>query len=217
MQKEASGMFELLELFADEKLHLKSMTLEYNTVKGPRLKSGAMDLGPLQSKKIKQYVSVQFLESVLQLFKTVDKYDTLRYFFDLGNQNGKADPFMGHKNAEKQSQSYYASVLFDYLRNHLFTSAFHLLEKPDEYDKEVARLHKLYSRRRMFLFIGKLMRLSQLLPTDQDDLDDDIIEVIEKKLTPKLKAEKKRRKAIEEHNKNPKDCMVQVQIFDQLF
>jgi hypothetical protein len=216
-QKELFEAIELLEAFASDKILLRGITFEYKDKLNDGGKNKLTEYGPLKGKKMKCHVAVQFIEKVLQNYKSSKDFETAQSIHDLRKKYGKPDMFFGHKNFEKQSQSYYSSVIFDYLRQHLFSGLFDLLHNPHEYNKEVARLKKLYSRRKMFLFIGKLMILSGLLLLKEDSLEDDIIENIEKKLTPKLRSNKKTQHDIDEHNRNPDDGMLRVQLFHELF
>lgn len=216
-QKELFDVLELLEAFASDKILLRGIIFEFKDKLSDGSKTKPPEYGPLKSKKIKGHVAAQFIEKVLQNYKASKGYETAQSMYDHRKQYGKPDMFFGHKNDEKQSQSYYSWRLFDYLNQYLFSGLFDLLPTPDEYEKEEARLKKLYSRRKRFLFIGKLMVLSGLLVMKPDSLEDDIIENIEKKLTPKLRSNKKKQQDIEEHNRNPDDGMLRVQLFHEQF
>ncbi|WP_121355799.1 hypothetical protein [Flavisolibacter nicotianae] len=216
-QKELFDALELLEAFATGKILLRGISFEFKE----KIRDGDRNLAPeygiLKSRKIKGHVAAQFIEKVLQNYKASSGYETAQSMYDHRKQYGKPDMFFGHKNAEKQSQGYYASIMFDYLRQQLFNGLFDLLNLPEKYEKEYTRLQKMYSRRKRFLFIGKLMMLSGLLIMKEESLDEDVIENIEKKLTPKMRSNKKTQKEIEEHNSNPEDGMLRVQLFHELF
>jgi hypothetical protein len=153
----------------------------------------------------------------LQGYQNAKDYPVFESIYDARKNYGKADIFMGYKNHEKHHQSFYSSSLFNYLRNGLFSDLFDLLSDQKRYTEELKRLKKLYSRRKMFLFIGKLMELSSFLLMKPGAIDDDIIENIEKKLTSKLRSEKRKQQQIKEHNEKPVDGMIEVQMFDELF
>ena len=119
------------------------------------------------------------------------------------------------------AQTYFANVLLDYIREFLCTSHYQFLPDEKKFVAEAKRLKTIYSRRRMFLFIGKLMILSGLLTmkkkSAEEEMDDKIIQVIQKKLSPKLRAEKRKLKAIREHNQNPTDGSVIITPAEYLF
>lgn len=191
--------------------------MEYKHRLGRRDERGWLNLGPIKSKKLKGHVAVQFIEEVLQNYKEAKRYSNAQRTHEHRQKYGKPDMFFGHKNSAKHSQSFYSGVIFDYLRQHLFSGLFDLLSDQEKYKVEQTRLHKKFSRRKMFLFIGKLMILSGLLEVKEDTFDDDIIETIEKKLRPKLRSDKRKKQEIEDHNKNPTDCTIRVQLFHELF
>ena len=215
-QKELFQVLELLKSLAGKQAALRSISIEYSdrlpdTIKNPQ------NFGPSKSKKIKGTAAISLMEKVFQSYENAKDYSVFKSIYDARKEYGKADLFFGYKNHEKYSQSFYSSALFNYLRNGLFGGAFDLLNDPPKYVTEIKRLKKLYSRRKIFLFIGKLMELSGLLSMKPRALDDDVIENIEKKLTPKLRTEKRKQQQIREHNENPTDGLIEVQMFDELF
>lgn len=215
-QKELFETLDFLNSLADKKTGLISISLEYSDRLLPTAKS-TRNLGPSKNKRIKGTAAISLLEKVLQSYQNAKDYPVFDSIYDARKKYGKADLFMGYKNHEKHHQSFYSSSLFNYLRNGLFTDLFDLLSDEKKYTEEVKRLKKLYSRRKMFLFIGKLMELSSLLSMKPGAIDDDIIENIEKKLTPRLRSEKRKQQQIIEHNKNPVDGMIEIQKFEELF
>lgn len=206
-----------LETLGKDDYWLRGLTLEYQKKLDKKGTPGKNVYGPLKSFKIKGHVAVQFLEMVLQNYKAAKNYSIAKDIADMYIQYGKPDIFMGHKNAEKHSQSYYSSILFTYIRRELFSGAFDFLSDNEKYQEEVKRLHQLYPRNRIFLFIGKLMAMSGLLGLKPDSDDIAITETIRKKLRPRLQNEKKKQQQISEHNANPTDGMIHIQLFDELF
>jgi hypothetical protein len=216
-QKEASQVIELLAEFAADRKLLREVSLGYREILEPAERNKRPVLGKLITKKIKGHIAIQFIEKVLQAYKSIEAYEIQKKWEDMVKEYGVSDPNMGYKNPEKLAQSYYASVIFDYLTNNLYNTAFDLLGKPDEYEKEVIRLKKLYSHRKVFQFIGELMILSGLLNVKEGTDKEDIIEVIEKKLVKKLRGIKKRIKEIEENNKKSVDGKVEAVPFHWFF
>lgn len=216
-QAEMRDALDMLEEFAQSKLLLRGIILEYRERLEGKDARGVPNFGVMKSRKFKGHIAAQFIEKVLQNYKAIKEYEIAKSSYDHHKQYGESDMFFGHKNAEKQSQSYYCSVIFDYLRQHLFSSAFQFYGDKPKYEVEIKRLKKIYSRRKMFLFIGKLMMAAGLLKMKATAIDDDIIENIEKKLTPKLQANKKHLQGIHEKNKNSKDGWVEIAPFHEFF
>lgn len=214
--KEVEKTFDLLEQFGQDDLILHAVTIEYKEKLNNHTQTKP-SYGRPKFTKIKGHIAVQFIEKVLQNFKQIRGIDTYERMHQSQKTYGPVDPFMGHKNAEKQSQSYYASVILEYLRPKLFNPLFELLSNPLSYKKEETKLRRKYSRRKLSLFIGKLMILSGLLKLNDDTFDEVIIDNLEKKLYPKFKSEKKRLSEIEENNKIAKDGRIEIIQFDKLF
>lgn len=217
-QKELFESIDFLEKCLQEKILIRGISFEFKDRLEGKDERGRPNYSRLKSKKFKGHVAVQYIEKILQNYKAFEGYHTYQSMYDHRKKYGKSDMFFGHKNAEKHYQSYFSSVIFKYLTNGLFNSAFDLLGKPKEYQAEIIRLKKLYSRRKMFLFIGNLMILSELLSMKEISNDEEgIIENIEKKLTPLLKAKKNKLKKIEEGNANSADGSVEITMFGDLF
>ncbi len=216
-QKELFASLDFLESSFEEKILIRGISFEFQARLEGRDAKGHLNLGKVQSRKFKDYVAVQFLERVLQNYKEAKGYDSMQSMYDHRKKYGKSDMFFGHKNAEKHSQNYFSTVLFSYMKNRLFNSAFELYNDPVAFNAEVKRLKKMYSRRRMFLFIGELMIESELLELDKTTDDESIIENIEKKLTPHLRASKKKVQDIEERNAKSTDGSYEVTMFGDLF
>ena len=217
-QKELFESIDFLEKCLQNEILIQGISFEFKDRIGGNEELKRPIYSRVKSKKFKGHVAVQFIEKILQNYKDFDGYGTYKRTYDHRKKYGKTDMFFGHKNAEKHYQSYFSSVIFRYLTNGLFNSAFDLLEKPEEYQLEIGRLRKLYSRRKMFLFIGKLMILSELLSMKEISNDEEgIIENIEKKLTPHLRAKKNKLKSIEERNANSTDGNHEITMFGDLF
>lgn len=207
----------LLEAFANETKLLRGITFEYRDRLDGNDKAGRPNYGPLKSKKLKGHVAVQMVEKVLQHYQSIKDFHIFQSLYENHKTYGKADMFMGHKNAEKQSQSFYASSIFNYLRQHLFNGALAFFDDPKKYQAEINRLKALYPRKKLYLLIGQLMKLSGLLTIKERHEEEDIIETIEKKLTPLSKANKKHLQAIQENNRDPQNGMIEVTPFHELF
>ncbi|MBK6482327.1 MAG: hypothetical protein IPG01_04140 [Chitinophagaceae bacterium] len=216
-KKEMFQALDMLEEFVQNKLLLRGVVFEYHERLEGTNERGVPNFGNLKSRKFKGHIAAQFIQRVLQNYEATKDYEIVKMSYDHRQQYGESDMFMGHKNAEKHSQSYYSSVIFDYLRQYLFNSAFDLLGDHAKYVGEVKRLKKLYSRRKMFLFIGKLMILSGLLKVRPTSLNEDIIENIEKKLLSKLRANKRHLQSIHDKNLKSKDGWVEITPFHEFF
>lgn len=214
--KELEKIFDLLEQLEQDNLLLHAITIEYKEKLNnhTRTKPG---YGQPKFTKIKGHIAVQFIEKILENFKQIKGIENFERRYQSQKTYGPVDPFMGHKNAEKQSQSYYASVIVEYLRPKLFNPLFDLLSNSLAYKKEEMKLRRKYSRRKLSLFIGKLMIQSGLLKLKDDASDEDIIDNLEKKLFPKLKSEKRKLVEIEKNNKIAKDGRIEIIQFDKLF
>lgn len=217
-RKELQELFELLKQIVLGKSHLKTVCIE--SEHKLNISSSAKLANPQTKEiKIRGDMTIGFIEKALQNYEQMDGYETYFRMFDQENRYGPVNLSNGYKNHEKKSQSYYSSVLFNYLRPNLFNSAFHLLTDSHypKYEEEIKRLKGIYPRRNMFLFIGKLMMLSGLLKFKREPLDEQIIDAIKKKLTVQLKGEKNKLANIKEKNKNAKDGWIEITLFDKLF
>ena len=219
-RKELQESFELLKQIVLGKSHLKTVSLRFENNLPAHTHTSAKPVRT-QTKEIKIIgdVAIGFIEKVLQNYEQMDGYESYFRMYDQENRHGPVNLSKGYKNHEKKSQSYYSTVLFNYLRPKLFNSSFNLRTDIDhaKYEEEVKRLNGIYPRRNMFLFIGKLMMLSGLLKFKSDSLDEQIIDAIKKKLTIQLKGEKNKLANIEEKNKNSKDGWIEIAPFDKLF
>jgi len=216
-QKELFAAIDFLESCAEKRILIRGVSLEFKDRLEGKNEKGQPNFGTLKSRKFKGHLAAQLIEGALQNYKACKTYEVAQRLYDSHKEYGKPDMFFGHKNLEKASQSYFAKVTFKYLKNRLFNSAFHLWGKPVEYEAEIVKLRKLYSRRKMFLFIGEMMILSELLEMKKDDDDEAIIELIEKKLTPLIRATKKKVEGIEERNEKSTDGSYEITMFGDLF
>ena len=214
--KEFEKTFALLEQFEQDNLLLHAVTIEYKEKLSDHTRVKPSYVRP-KFTKIKGHIAVQFLENILHNFKKIERISAYEGMLQSQKALVPFNPFMGHKNAEKQSQNYYASVILDYLRPKLFNPLFDLLSNPPEYQKLETKLRRIYSRRKLSLFIGKLMILSGLLKLKDDSNDEAIIDNLEKKLYPKFTSEKRRLSKIVENNKIVKDGRIEIIPFDKLF
>lgn len=213
---EASTLLSLLEEFSQDKLLLKSVEfqIERQTEKHSPTKPS---YGTPQTVKINGHVATQMIEKVLGNYKNVAEYSIFSTIQELNKPENKTEPFMGHKNAEKQSQSYYCWAIMHYLNKNLFNSAFSHYENQPLFQKELKRLRRLYSKNQLMLFIGRLMISAGLLKLKEDYENKDIIDNIKKKLNPHFRAKKKELENIKKNNASPIDGMVQVIPVDLLF
>jgi hypothetical protein len=130
--------------------------------------------------------------------------------YELNKQHGHSDLLFGHKNAASLSQAYFSRVIFDYLRENLCCTPFQFLPDDEKYKSEWKRIKRMYSRRKLFLFTGKLMQLSTLLKTPTVSDDNQLIQIIQKKLRGHLQAERLRLIEIRNHNRNSKDGTAEI-------
>jgi hypothetical protein len=174
--------FDLLHgLTADEyKIEAATISVKVVNKKGKATATEKLKmLGPLDT---------GFLEDVLKLFSQVEAFPAIDAFYQI-EKNKNADRLprnMGHKNAEKHAESYYANALIDYLWRNVFHSLGELSGDMDRLRKETDRLKALYSDRQLCLFIGLMMRQAGLLPTAEDADDDALIDLIKKKVGGRL-------------------------------
>jgi hypothetical protein len=130
-------------------------------------------------------LDIGFMEDLLALYPKVEAFASINAFHEVEKEHGKSDHHMGHKNARKNAQSYYAGMIFTYLRNTLFEELGGLTSDMPTLKAETERLKKRYPDRQLYLFIGRLMHLSELLPLPEDYLDDSLIDLIKKKIGPR--------------------------------
>jgi len=131
------------------------------------------------NKRFKGHIASQFLESVLVKYKEIQSYEVLNMTYELFKIHGDSDMRRGYKNHEKMSQSYYCSVIFNYLRPKL------LVHSHFKNDKEFLKIFGNYSQNKLFLFVGKFIQLSGLLQTKDDTTDIELTDLIKKKLAKK--------------------------------
>ena len=205
---------EFLEELAQDKKLLRGVSFEYKEV---TKKDDKKTFGRLKSIKYKGHIAAQFIEKVLQNYKQIPNYSTYQSSYDHHKKYGKSDRLMGHKNAEKHYQSFFASAIFDYLRKHLFSSAFEHFGDDEKFQDSIKKLKQQYSRRKMFNLIGDLMILSGLLTLKNGYDSEDIIENIEKKLTPQLRNEKKNLQGMAQRNRSSSDGRIEAMPFHNLF
>lgn len=126
-----------------------------------------------------------FLEDLFTLFNQVPIYEILSQFAASQKERRNNTPYMGHKNSQKQAQSYYANALINHFKKTLFLPDLQLMDEPEKF-KEYIESKGLYSERKLYIFIGRLMLLSGLLKDHEDSSVDVIADLIKKKIsTPK--------------------------------
>jgi len=138
--------------------------------------------GEKRTIKMTGRLDIGFMEDLLALYPKVEAFESINIFHEVEKKHGKSDHHMGHKNAQKHAQSYYAGMIFDYLIKTLFESLGALVGDMPTLKSETDRLQKCYPRRRLYLFIGRLMELSGLLLLPEDYCDDSLIDLIKKKV-----------------------------------
>jgi hypothetical protein len=202
--------FQLLQNLSTGKISLDRVVIEYSEKSVTRK--------TLQKRKsFKDKIAIGIIEEVLSNYMALSELSMHQSMAEMFSSNDGFGAFFGHKNAEKQWQSYYSSVLFDYLRQHLFRELFHLLGDKEQYSKEAKKLRKLFPRNRIYLFIGKLMKASALLKFKNEPLDEDIIDNIKKKLSGKIRSENQRREQITKSNQQEINGVVELTPFHLLF
>lgn len=154
----------LLVEFEEDKIQLQSLTLKFKQKKGL---------------EIKGHVALQFLGTVLRKFRDSEGFETAKLVYEQFKLNDHPDLKNGHKNHLNSKQTYYARVIFKYLRNELFRIEQVIINDRAKCFEEVKRLRRLYSHDRMYLFIGRLMVLSGLM---KDTTDDRLKDRIKKKM-----------------------------------
>src|SRR5579863_2488385 len=188
-QNDLKKAVDFLESLLNGNVSLHRVIFDYEQNNKDRHKSQRLTFGNAGKKKFVNDMAVLLIESTLKNHKQSKGFEMLKPIYDFFISPDKLEPFMRHKNAEKKFQSDYSGELFDYLRRQLFSGAFALLDKPEKYQEEVLRLKTLYPRNRIYLFIGRLMELSGLMKNKDNQLEEDIIKKVEKKIAPKIRSE----------------------------
>lgn len=188
--KQCQQQVEILEFFeqlADGSNEIVDTKISYRKKGAPPKTTKVLNL--------ESEIVLPVLLAGIPAFQATEFYKAMKPFLDVYRQEPKHDLFFGHKNAEKHWQSYYAGVIYEYLQNTVFAG---LSSVPKEQlEQETKRLKKLFSQRKRFLFIGKLMELAGLLSSMEAKDDAGIIEVIKKKLASRLKSESESHKEFE--------------------
>lgn len=216
LMREIVTLFELLEQFSAEKLLIENITLDIKE-QLPNHTSINPAYGNHKTVKLKGHVATQLIEKILANYKNIEGYNIYLAMYESERNQERLSPFMGHRNAEKQSQSYYSWAITEYLNKTLFNSALSFYEDPSKFQTEIAILKKRYSKRRLLLFIGTLMINSNLLKLKDDFSEEEIIDNIKKKLTQYFKSKKERLAEIKQKNRTHKNGMLEVIPFDLLF
>jgi len=184
-------VLDFLKELADQEIKITYMQIDA-TAAGKNKHSAA---GEKRSIRVTGRLDIGFMEDLLALYPKVEAYSSINAFHEVEKKHGKSDHNMGHKNARKHAQSYYAGMIFTYLRNTLFEGLGALTNDMPALKAETERLKKRYPDRQLYLFIGRLMHLSELLPLPEDYPDDSLIDLIKKKIGPRQVAPAARRKS----------------------
>jgi hypothetical protein len=177
---------DLLALLSEGAIKINTLSINYSEA------TGGVVNRPVKSRTHKMIgpLDTGFLEDMLKLYQQVDAYDVLHKFHTVEKQKapGKLGRNMGHKNALKQSQSYYANIVFDFLLKNVFQSLRPFTDDPPRLKEETDKLKKIYSDRQLIHFIGILMLEAGLLPPSEDQDEAALIDLMKKKLAGPLAA-----------------------------
>ena len=201
LDKSLQKLYEALDIIkwlSEGVIKIESLTISYCEA------SGGVATKPIKSHTCKMIgpLDTGFMEDTLKLFRQVDSYDVLHKFHTIEREKppGKLGRNMGHKNALKQSQSYYATVLYDFLLKNVFQSLRPLTGDLPRLQEETVKLKKIYSDRQLVHFIGLLMLEAGLLPRSDDQDEGALIDLMKKKLAGLLAARVERRRQISGKN-----------------
>jgi RimJ/RimL family protein N-acetyltransferase len=143
----------LINLQADQETKITYIQIDtLGTGKGKHSAAGEK-----RSIKMTGRLDIGFMEDLLSLYPKVEAIPSINAFHEVERKNGKSDHHMGHKNAWKHAQSYYAGMIFNFLRNTLFKGLGALTSDMPTLKAETERLKKRYPDRQLYLFIGRLM------------------------------------------------------------
>ncbi|MES2023913.1 MAG: hypothetical protein V4439_04480 [Patescibacteria group bacterium] len=187
-------LFKMLESLENSTIFIREVKIAYKDVLEGRDKKGLQNLGKMKYEKIAGSIGINLISKTLKTFKSIPDFaSTFETSYNVYvSENYPPFHNWGHKNKEKYWQSFFSHQIYDYLFNRIFRSAFELFDNPDKFQKEVQILKIKYPKSKLFLFIGKLMMLSELLKVNPNTEEEEISNQIKKKLAPYLKAEKKR-------------------------
>jgi|GEM_PF-3305095 len=143
--------------------------------------------------KLKGPLDTGFLEDVLKPYNQVKETAMLEEFSRSAVKKPEdrlVTGNMGHKNAQKHAQSYYANQLYAYLIKNVFQSLTAYFSDRPRLKEETDKLKKIYSDRQLCKFIGDLMIAAGLLPPPKNypDEADALIDLIKKKIAGQLAA-----------------------------
>lgn len=203
----------LLDLKSGKKM-IRGFTFDYSEPSGL---PGNQKLGPIKSKKFKTSYVAKFMEKVLSTFEQVPNFDMYKDMAARRTVKSSEGRFRGHKNEEKNLQSYYSWAIFDYLRKHLYSSALEDYGDEKKFQKSIMALKKKYSRRKLYWFIGELMILSGLMTVKVEKDREEIIDNLKKKLEGVVRANKMNVELIERQNSTSRDGTFQAIPFHELF
>lgn len=186
--------FDFLELLASDSIKISSIQIIYSETSV----TNAYKTSKPRTLKMKDFLDTGYIEDVLKLFRQVEAYPAIQAFREINQQKiqNPVNRYMGHKNSHKHDQAHYAGVLFDFLIKNVFRGLGTLVNDMPKLRSETARLKKIYSDRRLCHFIGILMWESGLLPFSSEKEDDDLIDLIKKKLSGQLSRRASKRKML---------------------
>jgi hypothetical protein len=178
-QNNLSDALIFLSELAQGKINITKISMEYLNVTLDSADPIKLNNSDKKKKGFQGTMPVSIFEEALKLYESVHNYNMFKLFSESSKDRSKLETFMGHKNAEKQSQSYYSFAIFEYLTKTLFSGAADLYFncKLNEY-KALVRKH---SKRQRYLFIGKLIVLSEL---DEEKDDELLIDSVLKRVRP---------------------------------
>jgi hypothetical protein len=181
-------LLDLLAMLEAGTAKITTGEISYTTIATKSGKAAAV-----KTLKLQGPLDTGYLEDVLKLYRQVKETEMLEDFSRSvvkSPEDRLVTGNMGHKNAQKHAQSYYANQLYAYLIKNVFSSLTAYFNDPPRLKEETAKLKKIYSDRQLCHFIGDLIILAGLLPPPKNypDVAEALIDLIKKKIAGQLVA-----------------------------
>lgn len=204
-------ILKILEKAANNEIVLERLSIDY------RYKETCQknNTNPVTNIKFQHYLSLNLILDLMKNYRSIDDIDINESLAEY-SLNKKNSPKV-FKNKLKEFQSRYARNLFSYIRHYVSGLAFDEFSQTTNWEQSIKTIKKQFPRNKLYLIVGKLMIISELLEMKENYIDDDIIDVIRKKIEKSLQSERKGNVSIDEQNKESNSNKIIGTNLDSLF
>lgn len=192
--KEWFEAFGMLEDLASGKLSLEAFSLEFRELTEEADDDIQSGLDKIKSKRFNSKKVIDHLIKIIHNYQIVESYEMEKFTYEAILETAKGgNSSKGFKNTTKAWQSYLSVVLFKYLTHQISNAEVKSIDPHFQHSGRDNNEWSSWSKRKIYLFIGKLMIRSGLIELKDTSLDDNtitenIIDTIEKKIVPEIKS-----------------------------